>query len=173
MSTIVIKRATAGDAALIADLSRQTFHDTFAAANTQADMEKFMREQFTREKLMEEVNDPGQVFILAYDGAQVVGYAKMRPGERRMEFNDKASVEIARIYAIKEAIGRGVGQKLMQACIDIARQMNGEIIWLGVWEKNRRAIGFYKKWGFEKFAEHDFILGDDRQRDWLMQKQLR
>jgi len=47
-----------------------------------------------------------------------------------------------------------------------------EIVWLGVWEKNNRAISFYKKWGFEKFGEHSFTLGDDIQNDWLMKKEL-
>ena len=60
----------------------------------------------------------------------------------------------------------------MQKCIEIAKSGNREIVWLGVWEKNKRAIEFYKKWGFEKFADHDFILGNDVQKDWLMKKTL-
>ena len=40
------------DAELIADISRQTFYDTFAEHNTKEDMDKFMSEQFTRGRLM-------------------------------------------------------------------------------------------------------------------------
>ena len=40
----------------------------------------------------------------------------------------------------------------------------------GVWEKNYRAIEFYTKWGFEKFDDTDFLLGDEVQKDWLMKK---
>ena len=96
----------------------------------------------------------------------------MRDGEKHSEFNGFTSIEIARIYALKKSIGKGVGRELMQKCISIAREMNRDIIWLGVWEKNERAIQFYRKWGFEKFAEHEFILGNDVQTDWLMYKRL-
>jgi ribosomal protein S18 acetylase RimI-like enzyme len=79
-------------------------------------------------------------------------------------------MEIARIYAMKQMIGKGAGKILMQSSIDIAKEKNKAVIWLGVWEKNQRAIDFYTKWGFEKFDETDFLLGSDVQRDWLMRK---
>ena len=61
----------------------------------------------------------------------------------------------------------------MQHCIDTALKLSRTIIWLGVWEKNERAIAFYNKWGFKKFAEHEFILGKDVQTDWLMMRELK
>lgn len=131
-------------------------------------MDKFMNEQFTREKLMAELDDPQNIFLLAQEGENVLGYAKLRNGEKREEFGNKSSIEIARIYAVQSAIGKGVGRQLMETCLEKAREMQREIIWLGVWEKNDRAISFYKKFGFEKFAEHEFLLGNDVQTDWLM-----
>jgi ribosomal protein S18 acetylase RimI-like enzyme len=80
------------------------------------------------------------------------------------------AMEIARIYSMTNMIGKGVGKALMQASIDLAKEKGKEVIWLGVWEKNQRAIDFYIKWGFEKFDETDFLLGNDLQRDWLMRK---
>jgi ribosomal protein S18 acetylase RimI-like enzyme len=41
-----------------------------------------------------------------------------------------------------------------------------------VWEHNQKAIQFYRKWGFEKFGEHFFMVGNDKQNDWLMKKEL-
>ena len=172
MSTITIRTAGISDAALIADMSRETFYDTFAADNTPDNMAKFMNEQFSREKLMAEVGESSSVFLLAYDGIVPVGYARMREGERRPEFNGDSAIEIARIYATKKAIGKGIGKALMTQCIEIAKTRGRSIIWLGVWEKNIRAIDFYTRWGFEKFAEHEFVLGDDRQTDWLLKKAI-
>lgn len=172
MSEILIRYASAEDAELIADLSRKTFYETFGYVNTKENMDKFMNEQFTHEKLMKEVTEPGNTFLIAYDGDQPVGYARMREGQKFPEFNDKDSIEIARIYVVNTSIGTGVGQQLMRQCIFIAKELKKEIIWLGVWEKNPRAIGFYSKWGFEKFNEHNFLLGDDLQKDWLLMKIL-
>ena len=135
-------------------------------------MDKFMNEQFDRDTLIKEVGAPGNLFLLAYDGEEPLGYVRIREGERHSEFKNHTSIEIARIYATKSSIGKGVGKALMQECIRIAKDMKRDIIWLGVWEKNDRAIEFYRKWGFEKFAEHDFVLGTDVQTDWLMSRRV-
>jgi ribosomal protein S18 acetylase RimI-like enzyme len=164
--------ASKEDAALIADLSRQTFYDAFASQNTKENMDRFMNEQFTREALMNEVGAEGNIFLLAFMNDEVAGYARMREGEKRSEFGNKSSIEIARIYATQNTIGKGIGSALMQKCIDIAGEMKKDIIWLGVWEHNQQAIHFYTKWGFEKFGDHIFPLGDDLQTDWLMKKEL-
>ena len=80
---LTIRFATIADAPLIADMSRQTFYDTFAAHNTKEDMDKFMNEQFTKEALMNEVGKEGNTFLLAYGGEEPLGYVRMREGERR------------------------------------------------------------------------------------------
>lgn len=172
MPEFIIRYATAEDAELIADLSRRTFHETFGYVNTKENMDKFMNEQFSREKLIKEVGEPGNTFLLAFDGEVPVGYVRLREGKKFPEFHGKDSLEIVRIYSVNSYIGTGVGQQMMRQCIFIAKELKKEIIWLGVWEKNSRAISFYSKWGFEKFGEHDFLLGDDLQKDWLMMKTI-
>jgi ribosomal protein S18 acetylase RimI-like enzyme len=167
-----VRYATKEDAVLIADLSRQTFYDTFAADNSEADMAKFLSSQFTRGRLMLEVGARDNVFLLVYHLNKVAGYVKLREGKKPEILKDKQLLEIARLYVVKDYIGKGVGKLLMQESIAIAREKGKDIIWLGVWEKNQRAINFYSSWGFEKFGECDFLLGDDMQRDWLMKKEL-
>ena len=169
---ITARYATIADAELIADMSRQTFYETFASKNTDEDINKFMNEQFTKEALMKEAGTDDAIFFLAYDGEEPVGYARLRKGEKRPEFAGKNSIEIARIYAVQSSIGKGVGKALMKICLDVAAEQNKEVIWLGVWEKNMKAIAFYTKFGFEKFSEHEFLLGNDLQTDWLMMKSL-
>lgn len=164
---ITIRTARNLDAELIADLSRETFYDAFIADNTKENMDKFLNEQFTKESLMKEVGSPGNIFLLAYSDGVVAGYARLREKETA-----QGEIEIARIYNKTSAIGKGIGKSLMLACIETAEQLNKKIIWLGVWEKNQKAIDFYKKFGFEKYGEHDFLLGDDLQTDWLMRKYL-
>lgn len=167
-----LRYGTKDDAALIADISRQTFYDTFAADNTKENMDKFLKEQFTKGRLMLEVGAPENSFLLAYHDDTVAGYVKLREGKALEGLKGFSAIEIARIYVISEFLGKRVGAFLMQACLDIAKQKEKQLIWLGVWEKNQRAIDFYRKFGFEKFGECDFLLGDDMQRDWLMKKHL-
>ena len=169
---IQVRKATPSDAALIADLSRSTFYSTFASANTKENMDQFMDENFSTELLMAEVSAPGNHFFLAYEDSTPVGYARVRENNNPPELQGRETIEIARIYAIREAIGKGVGRELMQAAIDLGRSLQKELVWLGVWEHNLPAIAFYEKWGFTRFSDHEFILGSDVQTDWLLKKNL-
>jgi len=172
MAEIIVRIASDKDAELIADLSRQTFYESFASDNTTANMDKFLEEQFTRQKLIDEVKQPWHIFFLAFINDEPVGYAKMSDGAIPLSLTSQSCIEIARIYSVQHTIGKGVGKKLMQTCHDIAKKKKKKILWLGVWEKNQKAIDFYTKWGFEKFGEQTFLLGDDLQNDWLMKKEL-
>lgn len=170
MQNGLIRKATAADASLIAELSRATFYETFAPFNTAENMQLFMDGPFHREKLMQEVEDPANLFFLAMEGEQAVGYVKMKVNNDAPGLEGQQAIEIARIYAIAQQVGRGVGRRLMEHCLDVAAQLNMDIIWLGVWEQNRRAIDFYTRWGFEPFGTHLFQLGNDPQTDWLMKR---
>ena len=169
---IIIRVANKNDAEVIADISRETFYDSFASYNTEENMNKFMNRQFTKEKLMAEVDTPGNIFLMAYINNELAGYVRMTENDNPKELGNADAMEIVRIYSVQKKIGKGVGKALMQYCIDIAKQKEKKLIWLGVWEHNKRAIAFYTKWGFEKFSEHIFLLGDEQQTDWMMKKML-
>ncbi len=170
--TVTIRNAKKEDAELIADMSRTTFYDVFAKDNTKEDMDIFMNEQFAKAALMKEVEEGDGIFILAYANNEPFGYARMRLTNTENILADENAIEIARIYVIQSAAGKGMGSALMQSCIAIAAEHNKTVIWLGVWEKNERAIAFYKRFGFYKFSEHTFLLGKDVQTDWLMKRNV-
>jgi ribosomal protein S18 acetylase RimI-like enzyme len=167
-----IREATIEDAVLVADISRRAFYDSFAADNTKENMDKFLREQFTRGRLILEVGARENTFLLAYFNNEIAGYVKLRDAGKPAVLLGTPVLEIARLYALSTMIGKGVGSLLMQKSIDTAKERNKQAVWLGVWEKNRRAIDFYTRWGFEKFGEQDFLLGDDVQNDWLMMRKV-
>lgn len=172
MPAIQIRIAGPEDAEMIADMSQRTFYDTFADQNTPENMAIYLNAQFTREMQMAEVVLPGRIFLLAEEHGQPVGYASMREMTPPRGLEHTRAIEIVQLYAEKKMIGKGVGKALMQRCLDIALEKNKEYVWLGVFEQNLRALAFYKKWGFEKFGEHIFIVGLDPQKDWWMKKKL-
>jgi ribosomal protein S18 acetylase RimI-like enzyme len=170
--TIRIRLAEKEDANLVANISRRTFYDSFAANNTREDMDHFLNTQFTIESLIVEVGAPGNIFLLAYLGDELAGYARMQELSAPPELAGVPAIEIVRIYSEQATIGKGIGKALMSRCLEIGREKGKEWIWLGVWEHNRRAIDFYTKWGFEKFGDHVFVVGHDPQTDWYMKKKL-
>jgi ribosomal protein S18 acetylase RimI-like enzyme len=171
---IIIKEASEKDAGLLLDLSTQTFNQAFSNQNSCDNMTAYMASAFSEEQLLEEIKSPTSLFLMAYLPAQdvPVGYTKLRMGKTPKELKNTKAIEIHRIYVLQEMIGQKIGKALMEKCLQIAQQQNYEVIWLGVWEKNTRAIDFYKKWGFKKFSSHIFRLGTEDQTDYLMKKDL-
>ena len=169
---ILIREAEAADAALVADLARRTFIESFAQYNKEENMRIFLEEQFPREKQMAEVGAPGRIFLLAYVGDAPAGDASMRISEPPPGLEGAHAIEIVQLYSEQRMIGKGVGPALMQACLDMAKQRGFEWVWLGVWEHNHRAQAFYRKWGFERCGEHIFFVGLDAQTDWWMRRKL-
>jgi ribosomal protein S18 acetylase RimI-like enzyme len=171
MNRISIRQATTADADLIADISRQTFYESFAAQNTKEDMEKFLTENFNKELLVAQVGIPGHIFLLAYTDDKPTGYVFLKDTTAEA-LEEENAIEISRIYARSSFIGKGIGKALMEASVAHAKFLKKDSIWLGVWEHNLRAIQFYISFGFTKFSEHDFVLGNDVQRDWLMKRKV-
>ncbi len=169
---IIIRQANEKDTKLIQNLSWQTFFDTYHKENSKEDMEVFLSTNFTYEVVSKELTDNANTFLVAYDMKQPAGYVKLTEGTWVKHLETDSSLEIARIYAVKEKIGRGVGKVLMEQCIAIAKERGKQVVWLRVWEKNQRAIQFYRRWGFEKFGEEIFLLGRDVQDDWLMKRKV-
>jgi len=172
MQPIHIRRAIPEDAAVLRDICRTTFYDTYHTQNTKEDMDLYLQHHFTMQEIQQGLQDSLTTFLLAYDGEQLVGYSKLFESNPTVQLRESNMLEIARIYAVKEAIGKGVGRALMQQVIQTALQKNKEGIWLVVWKKNLRAISFYESFGFKKYGEQTFVLGNDVQYDWVMEKQL-
>ena len=171
-STPIIRRAVVEDAALLAELGRQTFAETFAHQNTPEDMEAYLAATFNVEQQTAELVDPRSVFFIAEVEGQAAGYAKIRSGEPEKVIEGPQPIELVRLYVSKAWLGHGVGQALMNHCIEQAHAMGFRTLWLGVWERNERALNFYRQWGFEEVGAHIFQLGSDPQRDILMERAI-
>jgi GNAT superfamily N-acetyltransferase len=88
-------------------------------------------------------------------------------------FQNKKSIELVRLYVLKEFHGTGVANDLMDFAIDFARRKDFNVMYLSVWEYNFRARGFYEKHGFlNSGIENDFPLGSTPQTDYWFVKEL-
>ena len=173
MGNTNIVSVTLNDIDQLQQIGRQTFFETFSAENTEENINTYLKEGFSLEKLTDELNDKNAEFYFAELDSKIIGYLKLNSGPSQTELKDDKALEIERIYVLKEFHGNKVGQLLYEKAIEVARQTNADYVWLGVWEKNPRAINFYKKNGFVEFDKHIFKLGNDEQIDIMMRLQLK
>lgn len=167
-----IRKTTLNDIKLLQDIGRKTFFETFSESNSEENMRKYLEDGFSIEKLTEELNNKHSEFYFAVMDEKVLGYLKLNFGASQTELKDTNSLEIERIYVLQEYHGKKVGQVLYEKAIQVAYEKEAIYVWLGVWEKNPRAIRFYEKNGFVEFDKHIFKLGDDEQTDIMMKKFL-
>jgi diamine N-acetyltransferase len=172
MENIEIRKISIADLEELRNIGSQTFLQTFSHANTAENMIKYLEESFSTERLTREIEDTdSEIFFATFDD-KVIGYLKLNYGEAQTELKDEKAVEIERIYVLEEFHGKKVGQILFEKAVRIARQKDADYLWLGVWEKNSRAMTFYKKNGFTEFNKHIFKLGNDEQTDIMMKLQI-
>lgn len=173
MENIDIKRVALNDIDQLQRIGRQTFLETFSAGNTEENMMKYLEESFSFEKLTAELVCKDSEFYFAVYDNRIIGYLKLNVGQSQTEQKEDKALEIERIYVLNEFHGKNVGQLLYEHAMQMAKQINADYVWLGVWEENRRAKNFYKKNGFVEFDKHIFKLGNDEQTDIMMRLQLK
>jgi ribosomal protein S18 acetylase RimI-like enzyme len=169
MNDLEFHRIQKIDLLALQEISRQTFFDTFGEVNTIEDMKHYLEVNLSMEQLTLEHSNPSTSFYFAKNGKEILAYLKLNEAEAQTEKRNIPSMEIERIYVRKEYQNRGVGQFLLDHSIQITKHKQLNIIWLGVWEHNQKAIQFYKKNGFHFFGNHSFFLGTDKQTDLLME----
>lgn len=169
---IKITKAYAEDFKIIQVVGRQTYMETFADSNTEADMMMYLEENFSEQKIRTELANPDSMFFIAWEKENPVGYLKVNTGKTQTELQDDAALEIERIYVKSSHHGKMIGQLLYDQAVEIAKFQNKTYLWLGVWEENPRAIRFYEKNGFVAFDKHIFKMGNDEQTDIMMKKNL-
>lgn len=169
---VTIRSCSLRDAQAIVSIGIKTFRDTFDEMNTPENMMLYLNRTFTLKKVREEIGEKNSMFFIAEQSHKTAGYARIRVSADPGGLHANAPLEIERLYVDTPFLGKRVGYLLMKTCLHYAGDNGHDVVWLGVWEHNLKAQEFYRKWGFEKFGEHTFMLGNDAQTDWLMQKKV-
>ena len=159
---MMIRRATAADAPVLAALARDTFFDTFASTNDATDMALHLERAYGEAQQRAELTNPEIITLLVEDGGTAVAYAQIRTGHVPDCVEGPAPIELWRIYVMRDWHGRGIAQALMERVVADALASGAKTLWLGVWENNPRARAFYGKCGFVDVGEHVFLFGPIR-----------
>jgi ribosomal protein S18 acetylase RimI-like enzyme len=165
---ITLRALSTADVETLQAIGVQSFTEAFAHLNNPEDFRAYLDKAFHTEQLRSELANLSSSFFLATAAGAPVGYLKVNFGNAQTEPQGDDAMEIERIYALAAWHGKGVGEALLKKALSLAREKEMQLVWLGVWEENPKAIRFYQKHGFEVFGKHHFWLGQDLQHDLLM-----
>ena len=164
----IIRAATSADAETLALLAERTFRDTFAAENRPADIDQHCLSNFGEDIQLQEVLDPNYVTIVADHDGELVAFAQVRLHSPKRIVRAEHPAELHRLYVTGDWHGRGIAHEIMSAVLAAATLKGADALWLSVWERNPRAIAFYRKHGFNVVGDRVFQVGTDPQRDLVM-----
>lgn len=167
-----IRVGVPADAPMLAALGARLFRLAFASENTLEDMAAYLAAAFGPAQQHLELSDAATCTLIVESNDSQIGYAQVRFGRTTARILPAQQAEIARFYIDPDWHGRGVAAALMDACLESAREWGADAVWLGVWERNPRAIAFYRKYGFDRVGEQRFRLGRDLQTDHVMARSL-
>jgi diamine N-acetyltransferase len=153
----------------LAELAAATFRDAFGADNRPEDLALHLARSYGVPQQSAELAHPAITTLLAFVGAELVGYAQLRQGLPPPCVTPARPIELWRFYVVRPWQGRGVAQTLMASVVAAARERGGAVLWLGVWERNPRAQAFYRKSGFTDVGSQMFLVGTDAQTDRVME----
>ena len=164
----VIRRATPADAAALAELAARTFRETFGADNRPEDLAMHLATAYGPEQQGRELEDAAIATLVAEQEGALVAFAQLRRGHTPDCVTGPSPIELWRFYVAAAWHGRGLAQRLMARVFDAARDGGAATLWLGVWERNPRAIAYYRKEGFTDVGSHTFVVGTDAQVDRIL-----
>lgn len=171
---MILRDATVSDAPAVAALGGEAFCAAFAYLYRPEDLNAFLAANHVPEKAAAEIANPAMRVHLAVDEAgKLLGFCKLvlACGWREHARAEKV-VELKQLYTDPTVTGRGIGAALMDwALAEAADQGAGEMQ-LSVWSGNDGAQRFYARYGFAKMADIHFIVGEQRDEEFLYAKLL-
>lgn len=168
----VIRKAHRQDAELLAVIGKRAFYEAFAGQTAPEDMAAYLQATFPIDKIKTELNKKDSLYLIAELQTDPVGYAYLDPAQTPGCIEDPKAIQLTRFYLLKKCYGLGVGNSLMQACLNESSARGYRTVWLSSWELNGRANAFYKRWHFKVTGRQKFVVGSDVQNDFILRRDL-
>ena len=168
----IIRKANRQDAELLVELGKRTFYEAFAEQTAPEDMTAYLQTTFSIEETKTQLNNKDSLYLIIELGADSVGYAYLYPARPAECIKDPRAIQLIRFYLLKKCYGLGVGNTLMQTCLEESYARGYRTIWLSSWELNGRANAFYKRWHFKVVGHQKFVVGSDIQKDFVFIRRI-
>ena len=175
--TFAITPAEISDASDISKLGSALWTTSFGWSVSPENLDAYLQCAYTPQAWEKELTNPTSAVFVARSGgsaSKILGFVQLSRvmTEPCLESVEGRLVELQKIYVDAETHGKGLGKALIKHVENEAKREGFDYMWLGVWGENQRAQKLYESQGFRKVGEHDFLIGDEAQTDWILLKKL-
>jgi diamine N-acetyltransferase len=171
LSTPLLRRAQAGDAAKLSLVGAASFLESFAHDHPGDDLVEHVRAGHAEAAYAGWLADPDHpAWIVEAAVGAPIGYAMLCPAS--LPGRQAGDIELKRIYILHRWHGTGLGGALYRAVEDEARERGAKRLILAVYTKNVAAQGFYTRQGFAQIGVTEFAVGRVTFEDMVLAKAL-
>lgn len=149
----LVRPCAPADSRALAELGPATFQEAFGEVFPAAAVTDRMRTIYAPARLALDLADPDQAWFLAEGGGAAVGFLVLRDGPPPVTVLGDRPLEFARVYVRAAWQGRGPAFALMELGFAEARRRGADLLWLTAWERNPKALAFYRAHGFRRAGE--------------------
>src|ERR1700685_3649356 len=146
-AAIRIRRAEEDDALALSVLAERTFRTAFADSNTAANMQLHCAGSYGQALQLAEIRESNRETWGGEADGGLGAFIQLRLDAGSPMISGERPVEIQRFYVDASHHGTGLAHQLMAHALARAEAAGSGALWLGVWERNPRALAFYRKWG--------------------------
>jgi ribosomal protein S18 acetylase RimI-like enzyme len=162
----------------LAAVAARTFPLACPPSTPPENIASFIDTNLSATRFAEYLADPRRAILTAQQDDRIVGYAMLIRGvdddtdvQRAVEVRPAA--ELSKLYLLPDHHGSGGATALLETTLATAAEWGARCVWLGVNQENQRAQRFYAKTGFKVNGTRMFQVGDRRENDYVMVRELR
>ena len=172
MPILHIARATQGDTAILCALGAQTFRETYYPISNPTEVDEYADGHFRPDDIAGWLAAREAITLVARVDGVPIGYAHVLREAVPACVADREAVKLSRIYLLASAHGQGHGKALFEAALAAAVELGARSVFLGVYDRNVKAIAFYEAHGFATVGTHEFEFGGMIYHDPVMARAL-
>jgi len=171
MIPISYKIAKLSDALRISVLLKTVYIQTYDIYGITIESANYITKSFATERIEKLIKENLSHFIVAWHRDNVVGVAEII-------FNSTCPirkipvVELGKLYVMEHFSGKGIGHGLLKATENEVLKNGFNELSLIVYVKNKRAITFYERQGYESLGLMDFKMEHNTYKNFVMSKKL-
>jgi diamine N-acetyltransferase len=173
LMTTLFRSATTADVPALSELGAVSFTDAFGDLYSDEDLNLFLEAAYSQEKIKAELAHPDRLYRIAEDGGRLVGYCKLGlDGGFDHDFGDRKVMDLKQLYLLGITTGQGLGSVFMNWAIAEAKARDYDVVALSVYSGNHGGQRFYERHGFKKIADTYFMVGNQRDDEYLFALEL-
>ncbi len=172
-----VRRARIEDAGIVAAVAAETFELACPPGTAPEAIAAFIAEHLSEQRFAGYLASPERTVLLADVDGEIAGYSMLvaaDPADPEVAavVTARPTAEISKCYVRANFHGLGVSTALMERSIAAADEAGAITVWLGVNQRNSRAIRFYEKSGFRRVGTKHFLVGDELHDDFVLERPL-